>query len=427
MILAEWTRRQVSHMIEQIMKRLVVVCLSLIVASQLYAQSDKLAAPYVSSIRTSVEGSYVKLLWQDSDLAGATYIVYRSTSEITSSTFTSAQKLAEVPAGQQSYVDQPPTGSSFYYAVLVKDKDGLLHQLFIPFRNITTSAVTAARQEDSGYAVIADLKARLNGEQVDLSFTSSMAGHDLLVYRSTSPIRTPQDLAVAVTVGDISSSENAYTDTPVPGIPYYYAVIDSVTLRDGNIAMKAGANSTVTPAEVPLPGAAADAITYAPKRPRPLPFLTLSSDLQTGAALPPSAAASAPATAALTPAAQTAVSSLLGTLPAPVQPDLAVSVLDPEKGVAVATGEESSLKAIVDGPLLQRKWSDAQTLLLDFLNIKRSSAVEDRARFYLGQTYYFQGDMRRAFLEFLIAEEGLYKQVQPWMNAVFDRLHAAGS
>lgn len=406
------------------MKRVLLVALFAILAVPLFAQEVTITAPYVSRLRTSVEGSYIKVLWKDSNLPGAKYVIYRSTTPIDSTTFAGARKLATVPAGQESFVDQPPAGGPYYYAVLVLDQKGQIRALFIPFRNITSVGVSPApaAAAGAGYASIEGLRASRSGDTVTLRFSSSLPDHELLIYRATSPVVTSRDLATAVAVGDLSGGTTSFTDTPVPGIPYYYAVIDSAMLRNGSIVLTPGENTTRTPVEVPLPAAMAEPKLYATPRPQPLPLLRLTTNPVTGTPLPPSAVASASKKIELSPAAQADVAALLSGLPAATSPQLAIIVLDPEKGVVAQTGEEISLKAIVDGPLEGRDWPVAEKRFDDFLSIPRAQAIEQRARFYLGQAYYFQRDYRRAFLEFLIAEKGLYTEVQPWMNEIFDRL-----
>jgi hypothetical protein len=66
----------------------------------------------------------------------------------------------------------------------------------------------------------------------------------------------------------------------------------------------------------------------------------------------------------------------------------------------------------------------AQKQLLDFLRMKRAPEVEAHARFYLGQTYYFQGRPREALLEFLVSEGFYFQDAQPWKDACFQKLDA---
>ena len=64
----------------------------------------------------------------------------------------------------------------------------------------------------------------------------------------------------------------------------------------------------------------------------------------------------------------------------------------------------------------------AALLLENFLRIRRSTAVEHRAHFYLGQMYYLTGRYREALLEFLLARDSYYRPSEDWMADCFRRL-----
>ncbi|HUX21866.1 MAG TPA: hypothetical protein VMW69_11555, partial [Spirochaetia bacterium] len=266
------------------------------------------------------------------------------------------------------------------------------------------------------------LQVRLSGKQVALTFKSSAQDRERVVYRSTSPIENETELLGALSVGVILSSQQSFDDTPAPGIPYYYAIIDSAMLADGKVTLAMSQNATAASVEVPIQTDSLGQVEYAPKRPRPLPFLTLSSNLQTGAALPGSSPAVVANATPLTKPTVAALDSLLGSLQTTSTAQPVPVVLDPEKGVVAGGGEEYTLKGIIDGPFAAKDWAKSLNDLNNYLNIRHSPAVESRARFYLGEAYYFAGDYRKSFLQFLFVENGLYTEVQPWMDALFVKL-----
>jgi hypothetical protein len=404
--------------------RLALLFSLLVVAQAAFAQSPESGSPYVSRLRTDIEGSAIKLLWQDSNIAGAKYVIYRNTAELTTANLKDAEKLAVVPAGQQSYVDRPTDKKSYFYAVLVENPSGKVSDIFIPFRNVTTEAVSVQTLtgQAPAYADVTGITDALNGRQITLSFKSGAQDRELVVYRSTSPIKSEAELLGAVSVGVIPSSQQSFDDTPVPGIPYYYAIIDSAMLADGKVTLAVGQNTTAAGLEVPIQTDSLGQVEYAPKRPRPLPFLTLNSNLQTGAALPGSSPAVVANATPLTSPTTSAVDSLLGSLPPKSAAQKLPVILDPEKGVIAGGGEEYILKSIVDGPFAAKDWRKSMSDLNNFLNIRHSQAVESRARFYLGEAYYFSGDYRNSFLQFLFVENALYTETQPWMDALFAKL-----
>ena len=71
-----------------------------------------------------------------------------------------------------------------------------------------------------------------------------------------------------------------------------------------------------------------------------------------------------------------------------------------------------------------KRFSETEVSLLNFLSTHHSEEIEARAHFYLAQAYYFQDKYEQAFLEFLLAEDKYYKQVQIWINACFRKLYS---
>ena len=48
--------------------------------------------------------------------------------------------------------------------------------------------------------------------------------------------------------------------------------------------------------------------------------------------------------------------------------------------------------------------------------------MQARAHFYLGQTYFFNNRPREALLEFLLADDSYYHEVELWKDACFRQL-----
>jgi hypothetical protein len=85
---------------------------------------------------------------------------------------------------------------------------------------------------------------------------------------------------------------------------------------------------------------------------------------------------------------------------------------------APSGGEEAILRTIVQGPFVKREWQSARDDLLQYLSLPRSTAAEARARFYLGQTYYYSGKNREALIEFLFVQGRYPDESNEWIEAV---------
>ncbi|MFP4564116.1 MAG: tetratricopeptide repeat protein, partial [Spirochaetia bacterium] len=98
-------------------------------------------------------------------------------------------------------------------------------------------------------------------------------------------------------------------------------------------------------------------------------------------------------------------------------------VLPEDRGTVVSGGEEYTLKSILNKEFEERRWIETESLLNKFLSVHRSESIERRARYYLGQTLFFQGKYRDALLEFVLIRDELYVHVEPWLDVIFYRIN----
>jgi hypothetical protein len=84
--------------------------------------------------------------------------------------------------------------------------------------------------------------------------------------------------------------------------------------------------------------------------------------------------------------------------------------------------EESELRRIVQGPFTKRDWQASGDELRRFLSLPRHANTRARARFYLGQSYYFTGKYREALLEFLFVRSLHPNEANVWIEAALAAL-----
>ncbi|MFP4563991.1 MAG: hypothetical protein ACLFRY_11860, partial [Spirochaetia bacterium] len=295
------------------MRRILPVLALMIFGFPLFSQTGDVFAPFVSRLKVAAEESTIKLTWKDTeDVAAGSYAVYRYTEEITAENFSEAAKLGEVAPGTESFLDKPDDKRPYYYAVLAKDSAGKLYRLFIPFRNksITGVAVETLDTIEEQAARITDISTTIEEDSIIITFETSKNRRDLLVYRSTSPIRSSSDLAFAQSLRSIRSSKSSFQDFPVPGISYYYAVIDSGFIKAGDIEFIPGENTTIVPATLPLGTRVGLPVTTI-NRSLPLPLHLLTTSIEDGSNLPLSDYIRVPGYRELGPEASKAVGGLL--------------------------------------------------------------------------------------------------------------------
>jgi hypothetical protein len=324
----------------------------------------------------------------------------------------------EVPYGVESYIDDTESAGRVYYFVAASSGTGDLHLQVIP--RVNTLAVdvagppAAALPLPRGPGGIFGLEIAQEGEGVVIRYQTNSSANTVL-YRSVKPITHTTDLLSAVIVQ--SPLNSPFTDFPVPGIPYYYAVIFEDELRRGNVGIYPGYNATIRAVElkadrVGLPRAAE-------LRPLPLPLMSLNyavpgidnfSELRNPIPLGLNAAK--------------ALGSLLRRrpeIPLPSRASRAFSQ-DLETENRGIPAENRALRAIVQGPFAGGDWETSRRELDRYLSSHHSVISEARARFYRGQCLYFSGAWREAFYEFLLIKNYFPVEVGEWLNSCLEIL-----
>ena len=162
------------------------VLFSVLSFSTLSAQDRDVFAPFVSRLKVRTEESSITITWQDTEDVDGTYLIYRHTREIGTGNFKNAVKLAELSKGTEIYLDYPPDKNTYYYAVLVRDSNGRIYELFIPFRNksITGASVASLASQEQIAAKITGISATTQEDSVLISFTSSKPDRNLIDRKS---------------------------------------------------------------------------------------------------------------------------------------------------------------------------------------------------------------------------------------------------
>lgn len=386
------------------------------------------AAPYVSGLAAESAGGQVKLAWKDAPGAAGACLVYRHGEPITARTLQDARPVGRVAAGTGTFLDTPPEGASWYYAVIVEDASGLLHPVIIPFRNVTMVpvAVRADGAEQPADARVTGIRVAVSadGTGAEVSFRASRAQRDMLVFWGTAPLSRAEDLLGSTSRLTIDAGQGVLTVPVLAGVDYYFAVMDAEAWKLGRARLSPGENVTTAPFRLPAGPGTTGFLPAPALRPFPLPALDVGVGVQTGAALE-SAGPPVPAAAtALSPETERAVAEILSALGTP-RPGLRSQQILPAEGTPPTSEEQKGLQAIVKGPFTGGDLPEAERRLRDYLGVRRSPAVEARAHFYLGQALYLQDRPREAFLEFLLSEDAVYAEAAAWKAACLERVREA--
>jgi hypothetical protein len=411
--------------------------------SAMFAQEDTVFAPFVSRLSAEAQGDTIKLTWVDSrDVTGPVYVI-RSTQPIQNTGALSKLPSVEVPYGAQSYIDRVDASGTWYFSVMASDEKGRRYDVIIPYNNTISVKTSLAADEKpvtpleagkiaspatkstssetpTGQAQktvpFSDISATVQGDAVNLSFHTLNSGKTVVVYRNAQPIQSTVDLLDAVIV-QTGVTSSPFIDYPVPGISYYYAIFLEDDLKTGSAVIEKGKNATIVPVEIPagkyrigLPGPQNDI------RSMPLPLLSIYT------AYPHADPGSGiPVPQPLSEGATKAVAQWATAPTERVKPDKKPRAFSQDLSTP-AGGEEYALKTVVQGPFAHKDWEAVKDQLSKYLSLPRSSASEGRARFYLGQAFYFSGDPRSALFEFLLVQSSYPQEATEWIQAVLPRL-----
>ncbi len=384
------------------------------------ASGGDIFAPFPSRIRVAMKGLSVILSWEDSPDVDGDYAVYRHTKAIDSTTFPDARYLGAVPSGTMGYEDAPPDSREYYYLVLGRDKSGRVYEVFIPLMNATMSPV-AAPVPDKPKAAVESISAARRNDSVVLSYVVSRPGERYVLYRHVEPILSVPKLLEATLVALFEDTSGGFVDYPVPGIPYFYALVEERSLSSGEIKLEAGVNATTEAVTIPA-GVYRTGLPAMSEVSRdiPLPYLALSKSVGEDAD-PIAGAVNVPEPRKLSVETEKALKrALAGVAPAAsTAPSLRVFSED----LSQATGaEDYTLGIIVRDKFRKGLYDETADQLARYLSIQRGPNAEARAHFYRGQALAMTGKLRDAFFEFLLAEDRYYVESNEWVNYILSTL-----
>jgi len=387
-----------------IQKKLLAGIFALVVIANVEAQETGVFAPFVSQIEVEARNNLIRLSWKDAyDVRGPVY-VYRSHTPFTS--LAALPVPAEVPYGTGSFLDEAEAPGSLYYFVVASDEWGRKYTL--PILNTNFASISVKPENVPGWearpgipargasssspsyvpsSIIEGINAQIEGSQVIISFSGADSAKNVILYRSLNPIRRQEDLLSALIIRQRVSSP--IVDYPLPGITYYYALVYEEDLMGGIAGIRPGSNAT----------SAVQVSTGARTGTRdlPLPELNISSSPVESAGFEKSA---------FTLDRRNERTAKRET------------EVFPEDLVNGGTGEEYQLRTIVQGYFLLKEWNKAEEEFRHFLELPRTAQNAARARFYLGQVYYFNKKPREALFEFLASREHYPDDSNSWIQAV---------
>lgn len=394
-----------------------IVLFSLVCAVSLSAQENSAfiehsqipPAPVVSSLTANIEELSVTLSWVHAPVESLGYEIFRSENPITASSFASTTKIGSVDAQTTQYSETIEKGKTFYYAVLARAPDYSLYEFFIPSTNSLLVGITSGDTiVEPAPVEFQSFDIMVRNDAVILAWSANSRDKNLILYRSTTTFTNINSLAQAIVLSTFIDTGTPFVDYPVPGVPYYYAIVDENAVRSGTVSFAPDKNTNRVPVEVSPLFSRIQKSKLPSLRPMPLPWLNpshqVSSDRFTFSRR--------------TESIILQLASLAKSTPSMIRR----SVILDDDAASTAGGEEYALRQIISKNIPSNNWIQAENELFDFLSLRRTPKTTARTRFYLGQAYYFQGKHNKALLEFLLAQDYYYSQSQEWIQYVLAAL-----
>jgi hypothetical protein len=411
----------------------LLAALCLAAAPAISQEADTVFAPFPSRLRAEAKDGAVILTWTDSDDLKGGYAVFRSKVPLDSQSLPEATRLGVVPTGAQAFAHAPPDSASYFYGVLALADDGSPYQVFIPARNTTSSSIAVALSappaspkpaappvQQPAQPFISAISAKASGDAIVISYAASPKSR-LVLYRGTAPIAKAGDLLDATLVAAFSDKDGNFSDYPVPGVEYYYALLGEEDLKAGRISLALGVNSLPLPAQVRAAAiSSAFAETPPASRTPPLPYFLMEDGASGDGVRLPQHDGPYPARP-VTPETEKAIAQLLAASPA-LAPAMPATRLLPEELLPPSGGEDYALSIIVSDRIAAKDWTAAADQLRKYLSLNRGPKASARARFYLGEALAYIGSGREAFFEFLSARDYYPTETKPWIEYVLSRL-----
>jgi hypothetical protein len=424
-------------------------------------------APFVSHLQAQVSDMTVTLSWTDSPSIRGPVYIYRA-QQVFSGRIPPEAMCAEVYYGRGTYTEAAPSKGTWYYLAVAGDENRQKYELIIPYNNMVEITVDGSAQmqifqaanfaapltsvqkfreesQKAGFAnqyayrtpdseswssgqpvsmpsstlMLTALAAVPEGSGIRLTFVSANPSKNVVIYRNILPIQRISDL-LAADVVQLPGAKSPVLDQVRSGVPYYYAVLYEEDLRAGAAYIAPGYNATLYPAvfhqSADVPPSAPYSLSYpadgsvsshsAGERlsaeaeaalstgnwSAPIPYQQPSS------APPPSVRPQAAPPAALPPAET-------------IEPQ----VFQQDLQNAPPGSDEYRLQSIVKSSFTWRNWPQTIGDLQNLIETTRHQGVRNRARFYLGQAYYFTGSYGHAAVEFRAVQSQFPNETAFWI------------
>ena len=268
--------------------------------------------------------------------------------------------------------------------------------------------------------IVTDIKAEAGStKRISVTWTPlenpEPAVTSIAVFRTEEPAASFSEIAFLAPVAELAKDSASFTDS-VPDYKDYYYTVVAVTEKGRYDVVIPSVNATVNGVHALLPKKKGAKDTSASAREKlypagsvretPLPYIDLIESVNENKRT--AMGRSARAQARLLAGSAEKTRGILS--PYVFEEDL----------ISPDGGDDYLLFDVLKTTFIKRKYADAETELLRLLATNRSEAVTSRARFYLGESYYFRGNYADAVNAFLYVTDDYSAPAKKWIDSSLD-------
>jgi hypothetical protein len=345
--------------------------------------------PTIDGLRAAIHGETIILTWIDDGSEAKAYAVYRSETSFSDASLADIASIAVVAPGKQNYVDRPPQGPSYYYAVAAISSEGQVLFVFRANHNATVVAISAEAPQAAALSQPSPSspgKAAVSSQPAPVPLSAA----PLLAQAPAAPSVPPAEKKLPeATLPQEAPAEAALVEKPLVEIP----------------------RPVENPAPTPVPPALES--TKGPEpRSTPLPaFLYRDSSVLPGHDDENS--------------------------PDQLPPETAKALHQLQDGTETATyegpelrflprtqreGDAATILLAAESLLSAGDWTGARAILEPLSGSGNAGPERDCAHFYLGIALAQEGRYRDALFELLSVREAYPAQTKPWIDFVVEGL-----
>lgn len=356
-----------------------------ILNSSLFCADKKTSTPIgtVSLIRAILlDNMKIKIDWDGLTNNGIQYLVYRSTNFLNSPEKLDVNYLIQTLLNNEtSFTDTVSKPGEYYYAITVLTKDNNEIKTLIPEQNFIVTPIKIGVEK---IVSVQGIDVQLVNKNALINWQNANINADSFnIYRNTSTISNKAILKESLLIENIGPQVQSYTDQSIPsGLSYYYAIINVkngkeqfLFIPNGNYNTNPLENNQITP------------ITKNTEEQKPIETPNVEANTNT-----------------------------VVKVQIPIKKKVVV------KKKIVEPNYTNKLNFILEQYFYKNNFNKAISELKNFLFSKASIGLRNKAKLYLGKSYYNIGYYKTAIKYFIDIKDIYPEESDFWIKNSLNKL-----